>query len=74
MKKVNHEITRYEHKGFYIDIIDTGKLLEAWLSHPGYGISMLLFGADTLSETEVLGLIVASFDEYATIYSKEYGY
>ena len=76
MKKVNHVITRYEHKGFYIDIVNTGECLEAWMSHQDYGISMFMFGEGTegVTEQHFLELVEANFDEYATIYGEDYCY
>lgn len=78
MKKVNHEITRYEHKGFYIDIVNTGKHLEAWITKKDYGVSTLMFGVEAFGgENEVedfaSGLVdPGCFDEFAADYKKEF--
>lgn len=76
MKRTKQTITRYTHKDFYVDIVDTGKFTEAWITHPDYGISMFMFAYETevVMERHFLELVEANFDEYAAIYSEEYGY
>lgn len=44
MKKTNHKITRYDHKNFYIDIVETKTDFEYWLTEKGYGISTFVYG------------------------------
>lgn len=78
MKKVNHEITRYEHKGFYIDIVNTGECLEAWITKKDYGVSELMFGVEAFggeNEAEEFadGLVDSGcFDEHVDWYKEEY--
>lgn len=45
MKKVNSvNITRYASGKFYVDIVETATMWEAWLGHKRYGVSELMFG------------------------------
>ena len=44
MKQTETKITRYEVRGYFIDITDNGKEYEAWISKKGEGVSVFMFG------------------------------
>ena len=80
MKKVNSTtITRFETECFWIDIVDDGTVLEAWLCGKSDGISELMFGYSkdqgngrVLTQNEFLEDVEAELDYYRYAYYRKY--
>ena len=55
LKKTKTRITRYKSDEYYVDIVDDGKALSAWLQNENYGISdfMLSISKAKLNEYKV---------------------
>ena len=66
MKKTSVKIERYENNGFYYDIVNDGKTIEAWISAKPFGITQFLFGLELKHTTE------AQFLEYIKHFSDSY--
>lgn len=74
MKKTETKITRYEAKGYYIDIIENDKMYEAMLTRKGYGVSMYMFGVlkDETSIDEFIEVIEKNLDDDIAIYEMDH--
>ena len=80
MKIVNNvKITRYETECFWIDIIETEDMFEAWLTGKDYGVSNLMFGCPkeqsnghNISADGFMELVENNLDDYIYSYYREY--
>ena len=52
MKETNTKITRYENNGFYFDIVNDGKTIEAWIQKRPFGIAQFIIGLQLKNTTE----------------------
>lgn len=69
MKKTNIQIVRFEDGPFWVDVIDSGDMWEAWLTHNRYGVSDYMFGWPKVQHPYYLNgeAEVWDFDRFCTL-------
>ena len=76
MRRTNAKITRYADGDFFVDIVDTATMFDAWLSHQSYGVSEYMFGAPKngngyeMTHTEFLEMVQNNLPEYEAYYTE----
>ena len=71
--KFDTKVEQYTHDNDWIIIIrgsNNGR--EAWLQHKDYGISMLMFAAQTTFANQFMALVDRNLDEYKKLYLEEF--
>ena len=76
MRKTNIKITRYEERGYFVDIQEYDDGFEAWITKVGFGASMFMYGCDKdqgdgfiLTHDGFKSNVEANLDEYIEAYS-----
>ena len=57
--------------GYSVEIIKSGKMVEAWMAHDDYGIKMLMISANLNNPDDFIELVEANLDEYKVAYMDE---
>lgn len=78
-KVVGRKITTYNPEGdWYIDVIETDDMFEAWIYLGSYGIKSLMWGSPkqqeygTVTRKDFLDMVKANFISYANGYVEEF--
>lgn len=65
MNETKIKITRFEHDGYYIDIVEMEDEFEAWICEKEYGVSLFALGFPKYQPSfQESGLTFASFYEF----------
>ena len=75
---VTYEINTHFYKGFFVDIVNKGDELEAWLYHEIIGVKSLMFGIANdgeHSQNEFIECVENNlkYESYIPNYIEEYG-
>lgn len=65
----------YEYEnGFFVDIVDDGAAIAAYLWHEEYGVKELMFGQDNTQgdEASFMSIVAANLPEYIGFYADDY--
>ena len=75
MKKTSAKVTRFESGKWWVDVIETRTMYEAWLTRKAYGCSTLMFGyfKKDMSYDTFCEIVEANLDEYKRVYDLEMG-
>ena len=79
MTRTDAIVTRYADNEFFVDVVETATMLDAWLSHKSYGISDYMFGVPKkrancpdMTMTFFLEVVQNNLPEYEKYYAEQY--
>ena len=72
--KERNTITYKYNDTYFIDIVTTSEVIEAWIYNKDYGVKSLMFGLPIYQQTysEALEIIEANAEDYISFYIEEY--
>lgn len=73
LKKIEVTTTTYQCINvFFVDIVQYGNKIEAWLYHRAYGVKSFMFGIKDATMDEMISMVKAELDGYMQLYEEDY--